>query len=39
MLPVATDKTINDLSKKSRETIYLLRYLLVGSLSLTSAIK
>ena len=28
MLPVATDKTINDLSKHSKEAIYLLRFLL-----------
>ena len=39
MLPVATDKTINDLSKYSKEAIYLIRFLLVNSLSLISAIK
>ena len=39
MLPVATDKTINDLSKYSKEAIYLLRFLLINSLSLISAIK
>ena len=39
MLPVATDKTINDLSKYSKEVIYLLRFLLISSLSLISAIK
>ena len=38
-VPVATDKTINDLSKYSREAIYLLRFFLVSSLSLISAIK
>ena len=39
MLPVATDETINDLSKYSNEAIYLLRILLISSLSLISAIK
>ena len=39
MLPVATDKTINDLSKYSKEAIYYLRFLLISSLSLISAIK
>ena len=39
MLPVATDKTINDLSKYSKEAIYLLRVLFNSSLSLISAIK
>ena len=39
MLPVATDKTVNDLSKQSKRAIYLLRFLLINSLSLISAIK
>ena len=39
ILTVATDKTINDLSKYSKEAIYLLRFLLISSLSLISAIK
>ena len=39
MLPVATYKTINDLSKYSKEAVYLLRFLLISSLSLISAIK
>ena len=39
MLPVVTDKTINDLSKYSKEAIYLLGLLLISSLSLISAIK
>ena len=39
MLPVVTDKTINDLSKYSKEAIYLLRLLLINSLSLISATK
>ena len=39
MLPVATDETINDLSKYSNEAIYLLRILLISSLSVISAIK
>ena len=34
MLPVVTDKTINDLSKYSKEAIYLLSLLLINSLSL-----
>ena len=39
MLPVVTDKTINDLSKYSKEAIYLLSLLLINSLSLISATK
>ena len=39
MLPVTTDKTINDLSKYSKEAICLLRFLLISSFSLISAIK
>ena len=39
MLPGATDKTINDLSKYSKEAIYLLIFLLINSLSLISGIK
>ena len=40
MLPTGTDKTINDdLSKYSKEAIYLLSLLLISSLSLISAIK
>ena len=39
MLPNATDKTINDMSKYSKEAIYLLRFSLISSLSLISAIK
>ena len=39
MLPVANDKTIKDLSKYSKKAIYLLRFLLISSLSLISAIK
>ena len=39
MLPVATDNTINYLSKYSKEAIYLLRFLLISSLSLISTIK
>ena len=39
MLPVATDETINDLSKYAKEAIYLLRFLLISSLSLISAKK
>ena len=39
MLPVATDKTIKDLSKDSEEAIYLLSLLLINSLSLISATK
>ena len=37
--PVVIDETINDLSNYSREAIYLLRFLLISSLSLISAIK
>ena len=36
MLPVATDKAINDLSKYSKEAIYLLSLLLISCLSLIS---
>ena len=39
MLPVVTDKTINDLSKYSKEAIYLLSLLLINSLTLVSATK
>ena len=39
MLLASTDKKINDLIKYSKEAIYLLRYLLINSLSLISAIK
>ena len=39
ILPVATDKTVNNLSQYSKEAIYLLRFLLISSLSLISAIK
>ena len=39
MLPVVTDKTINDLSKYSKEAIYLLRLLLINSLYIISATK
>ena len=39
MLPVVTDKTINDLSKYSKEAIYLLSLLLINCLSLMSATK
>ena len=39
MLPVVTDNTINDLSKQSKEAIYLLSLLLISSLSLISATK
>ena len=39
MLPVASDKTINYLSKYSKEAMYLLRFLFISSLSLISAIK
>ena len=39
ILPVATDKTVNNLSQYSKEAIYLLRFLLMSSLSLISAIK
>ena len=37
MLPVVTDKTINNLSKYSKEAIYLLSLFLINSLSLISA--
>ena len=36
---VAMDEAINDLSKYSKGAIYLLRFLLISSLSLISAIK
>ena len=36
MLPDNIDKTFNDLSKWSKEAIYLLRFLLISSLSLIS---
>ena len=36
---VAMDETINDLSNYSKGAIYLLRFLLISSLSLISAIK
>ena len=39
ILPVATDKIIHDLSKHSKEAIYLLRFLLISSFLLISAIK
>ena len=39
MLPDNIDKTFNDLSKGSKEAIYLLIFLLVNSLSLISAKK
>ena len=39
MLPVATDYTTIDLSKYSKEAIYLVRFLLINYLSLISAIK
>ena len=39
MLPVVTDKTINYLSKQSKESIYLLRLLPINSLSLIPATK
>ena len=39
MLSVATDIKINDLLKYSKEAMYLLRFLLISSLSLISAIK
>ena len=38
MLLVATDKTINDLSKYSKKAIYLI-FLVISSLSLISTIK
>ena len=37
ILPDNIDKTYNDLSKQSKEEIYLLRFLLISSLSLISA--
>ena len=39
MLPVVTDKTIDDLSKYTKEAIYLPSLLLINSLSLISATK
>ena len=39
ILPVVTDKTTNDLSKLSKEAIYLLSLLLNNFLSLISATK
>ena len=39
MLPLVVDKKIKDLSKKSKEAIYLLSLLFINSLSLISAIK
>ena len=39
MLLSTTDKKINDLLKYSKEAIYLLRFLLISSLSLISANK
>ena len=39
ILPVVTDKAINDLSKYSKEAIYLLSFFLLNSLSLISATK
>ena len=39
MLPDNIDKTFNDLSKLSKEAIYLLRFLLISPLSLISAQK
>ena len=39
MLPVVTDKTINDLLKYSKKAIYLLSLLLISSLYLIPAIK
>ena len=38
MLPVVTDKTINDLSKYSKEAKYLLSILLINYFCLISAI-
>ena len=37
MLPIVTDKAINDLSKYSKEALYLLCLLLINYLSLISA--
>ena len=39
ILPNNIDKTFNDFSKESKEAIYLLRFLLISSLSLISAKK
>ena len=39
ILPVLTDKTINDLSEQSKEAIHLLSILLLNSLSLITATK
>ena len=39
ILPDNIDKTFNDLSKQPKEAIYLLRFLLISSLSLISAKK
>ena len=39
MLPVVTDKTINDLLKYSKKAIYLLSLLLFSSLYLIPTIK
>ena len=39
MLPLTRDKTINDLSKYSKEAIYFLSLLLINSLSLISSTK
>ena len=39
MLPLVADKTIKSLSKLSKEATYILRLLLINSLSLISAIK
>ena len=38
-LPDNIDKTFHDLSKKSKETIYLIRFWLISSFSLISAKK
>ena len=39
MLPVVADKTMNDLSKESKDAIYLPSLLLINCLFLISAIK
>ena len=39
MVPLVTDKTIKDLSKKSKKEIYLLSFFLINSLCLISVIK
>ena len=39
ILSVITDKTINDLSKQSKEATYLINLLLINPLSLISATK